>query len=116
MTSKDDASRNRLMAWLMIAVASWGGMLSLGTLLFGINDEGVVTFAVQPVRGLVAILTVAGFIALWAVTDLWRKRRLRRRDARIAAAKLADKSSAGASSSSSSGATGQPSPSGQKSD
>jgi uncharacterized membrane protein YozB (DUF420 family) len=88
MNTRDEASRNRLMFWLMAAVAAWGSLLSLGALLFGVNDEGAISFSVQPVRGLIAILTVAAFLLLWLATDWWRKRKIKHRQT-MAASKSA---------------------------
>lgn len=80
------SQRNRLLRWLMLAVAVWGGLLSLGALLFGIDEQGTVSFAVRPVRGLIAIVCVGGFLSIWFVTDLWGKFRLSRRDKKAAEA------------------------------
>lgn len=88
----EKAQRNRTLRWLMLAVAVWGGVLSLGALLFGIDDQGTVSFNVNPTRGLIAVVCVLGFIGVWMITDMWGKFRLWRRSNLIAAqeAKLAE--------------------------
>ena len=86
------AERNKGLRWLMLAVAVWGGVLSLGALLFGIDDQGTVRLHIRPARGLIAICCVGGFLGVWLLTDIWGKFRRRRRESLLAAkeAKLAE--------------------------
>lgn len=64
----------RLLRAIMLAVLAWGGALSLGTFLFGIDQErGGVHFAPNPVRGLIMLSFVLGFLGCWLL--LLRRRR-----------------------------------------
>lgn len=70
----EDLQRDRFLRGVMIAVAVWGGTLSLGTFLFGPDPAtGEVTFAPSVVRGGIAAGCVAFFVGGWAL--LWLRRK-----------------------------------------
>jgi len=59
---------------VMIAVAVWGGTLSLGTFIFGPDPlTGEVTFAPSVARGVIAAGCVTIFVAGWAALLQHRK-------------------------------------------
>ena len=76
--SAPDVEASKLLLYVRLAVAIWGGLLALGALLYGVNPEtGEVTFSVNPWRGLVVAACVAGFLGGWSLL-LNRKNRERR--------------------------------------
>jgi hypothetical protein len=74
--TSSEPSADRLLAYVMAAVAIWGGLLSLGSFLFGIDiAAGKPVFAPNPLRGLIVLATVTGFLGVWWAA--WRARRKR---------------------------------------
>ncbi|MFP6678054.1 MAG: hypothetical protein VB878_23405 [Pirellulaceae bacterium] len=70
-----EPSPGRLLSWVMIAVAAWGGMLALGTFLFGLDEEtGKPVYSPNPARGLVVLAVVATFLGVWCLALRSRKR------------------------------------------
>ena len=58
----------------MLALAAWFAVLALGAFLFGIDAKhGGVTYAPNPLRGLIVLACAALFIGGWNLL-LWRKR------------------------------------------
>ncbi len=50
----------------MLAVLVWGSVLSLGTFLFGIDQQaGGIKYAPNPLRGLIMFSFVLGFVGFW---------------------------------------------------
>lgn len=69
-----EPSADALLKYVMIAVAVWGGLLSIGALLFGIDMEaGKPVFSPNPVRGLIVLAAVGAFLGMWLLA--WRRRR-----------------------------------------
>jgi hypothetical protein len=72
--TSSEPSADRLLAYVMAAVAIWGGLLSLGSFLFGIDiAAGKPVFSPNPLRGSIVLGTVAGFLGVW-----WAALRARR--------------------------------------
>ncbi|MCI0358033.1 MAG: hypothetical protein L0211_06095 [Planctomycetaceae bacterium] len=59
-----------LTTWIMLAVLAWGGLLALGSYLFGGNH------AVE--RAAIVLSATVAFLLLWVWALLMRKRRLAR--------------------------------------
>ena len=70
VTSDRDRRTLRL---IMLAVAVWGGLLALGALLFGPDEQGTITWSVNPWRGLIVLGCVMVFLGGWALL-LWRRK------------------------------------------
>lgn len=71
-----ERDNHRLVAWVMAALAIWGGLLSLGALLFGYDAEsGEITMSVNPLRGLIVAACVAVFVGGWALALRSRRSR-----------------------------------------
>jgi hypothetical protein len=72
-----EPSPDRLLRWVMIAVAVWGGMLALGTFLFGLDAEtGKPAFRPNPFRGLIVLCVVGTFLGVWSLALRSRQRRI----------------------------------------
>lgn len=71
-----ERDRNRLVAWVMAALAVWGALLALGALLFGYDAESrEITLAVNPVRGAIVAGCVLFFLGGWALLLRTRAKR-----------------------------------------
>jgi hypothetical protein len=64
--SDEQANRQRLLRYVMLAVLAWGSLLAVGALLYGIDpvDRGV-RFSPNIWRGLIVESVVVGFVGLW---------------------------------------------------
>jgi hypothetical protein len=72
--AKYQRDNQQVIGWLMAAVAVWGGLLSLGALLFGYDPKSrEITLSINPVRGLIVAGCVIAFLGGWAL--LLRSRR-----------------------------------------
>jgi hypothetical protein len=71
--SPSAAENQRMLRWIMGTVFIWGCLLSLGAAFHGVDPEtGAVTWAPQPVRGLIVFSCVSGLLLGW--TWLLRQR------------------------------------------
>ncbi len=76
LMTDEATTQRRMLRGVMIAVGVWGGLLSLGALIFGRNPEtGDVTFSVNPLRGLIVFACVAGFLGFWSLLLANQKRK-----------------------------------------
>ena len=73
-----EPSADRLLLYVMLAVAIWGSILSLGASLYGMDIQaGKPVFAPSPIRGLIVLTFVCGFLGVWWMS--WRARKKRTR-------------------------------------
>ncbi len=70
---------NAVLYYIMLAVAVWGGLLSLGAFIFGRDASNTITFAPNPVRGLIVLACVSAFLGSWIVLLAMLRRRQERR-------------------------------------
>ena len=71
---KYQRDNQRVIGWLMAALAVWGALLALGALLFGYDHQNrEIMLSVNPMRGLIVASCVLVFIGGWAV--MLRRRR-----------------------------------------
>lgn len=68
--SEAASARPSLTTWIMLAVLVWGGLLALGSYLFGGNHALA--------RAAIVLGMTAGFLALWLGALAARKRRVER--------------------------------------
>jgi len=69
-------SNRSMIIGIMIAVAVWGGMLALGALLFGMDQEtGNITYSVNIWRGLIVFTCVFAFLGMWIVALATQQRK-----------------------------------------
>lgn len=69
----ESAQRRRLLFGVMLAVAVWGVVLSLGAFLFGIQPEtNKIVFAPNFIRGAIPAICVLVFVGGWAFL-VWRQ-------------------------------------------
>lgn len=65
-TPSSEPPADRLLAYVMLAVAVWGGLLSLGAFLYGMDlAAGKPVFSPNPFRGLIVLGAVSGFLGVW---------------------------------------------------
>lgn len=77
-SNRGDEQR-KLTLGIMIAVAVWGLLLALGAALFGLDPEsGTVRLSLNPLRGLIVLACVGGFLAFWAAMLRLRASRVER--------------------------------------
>jgi len=63
--------KNKMIRWIMLAIAIWGGTLALGAFLFGYDEQAdTVVLSLNPARGLVVLSSVTLFLGGWGVM-LW---------------------------------------------
>ncbi len=68
--------RNRLLRYVILAVAVWGGALSIGAFLFGLDPQSKsIELSPSFARGLIVLGCVAGFLGFWIVLLVARRRR-----------------------------------------
>lgn len=75
MNNSETRQRRNLMRGVICAVAIWGSTIALGAYLFGIDDGGTVTFAPNPIRGLITLGGVAIFVGGWLLLLAQRRER-----------------------------------------
>ena len=72
--SDNKLQQRRIFRAIMLALAAWGAFLALGAFLFGYDPEiGGVTYAPNPLRGLIVLACAALFIGGWNLLLLRRK-------------------------------------------
>ena len=71
--SEATSARSSLTTWIMLAVLVWGGLLALGSYLFGGNHALA--------RAAIVLAVTAGFLTLWLGALAARRRRVREEEA-----------------------------------
>jgi hypothetical protein len=72
----DAAQSARILRWIMGSVFAWGCFLALGAALYGVDPEsGAITWAPQPLRGVIVFVSVTGLLVGWSWLLRQRARR-----------------------------------------
>lgn len=50
---------------LMLGLAAWGLLLAVGAAIFGVGPDGDMGVEFRPLRGLIVVVCVGGFLGFW---------------------------------------------------